>query len=76
MEHLICIPEINTTVMLSGKIFLLTYKCLEKDTINQVCSQRVQQIQDNRERLRQIIESLIFCGRQNIALRGHRDDGS
>lgn len=60
----------------SGKIFLQTYLCPEKDIINQVCSQRVQQIKDNRERLRPIIESLIFCGRQNIALRGHRDDGS
>lgn len=60
----------------SGKIFLRTYLFPGKDIINQVCSQRVQQIKDNRERLRPIIESLIFCGRQNITLRGHRDDGS
>ncbi|KAL4090749.1 hypothetical protein QTP88_025526 [Uroleucon formosanum] len=30
---------------------------------------------ENRERLRPIIETLIFCGQQNIAIRGHRDDG-
>jgi len=29
----------------------------------------------NRKVLGSIIESIIFCGRQNIALRGHRDDG-
>lgn len=52
----------------SGKIFLQTYLCPEKDIINQVCSQRVKQIKEKCERLRPIIESLIFCGRQNIAL--------
>ncbi|XP_065642968.1 52 kDa repressor of the inhibitor of the protein kinase-like [Hydra vulgaris] len=30
---------------------------------------------ENRERLKPTIESIIFLGRQNIALRGHRDDG-
>lgn len=29
----------------------------------------------NRKVLASVIESIIFCGRQNIALRGHRDDG-
>lgn len=32
-------------------------------------------IQENRKRLQPIIESIIFLGRQNIPLRGHRDDG-
>lgn len=33
-------------------------------------------MKENRSRLKPIIERLIFLGRQNIALRGHRDDGS
>ncbi|CAM4775782.1 unnamed protein product [Rotaria magnacalcarata] len=33
------------------------------------------EIKENRARLRPIIETIIFCGKQNIALRGHRDDG-
>lgn len=43
--------------------------------MNQVNNQRLQQIEENRARLKPIIESIIFLGRQNIALRGHRDDG-
>ena len=31
-------------------------------------------IEDNRDKLRPIIKTVIFCGKQNIALRGHRDD--
>lgn len=32
-------------------------------------------MQDNRSRLHPIIETIILCERQNIPLRGHRDDG-
>jgi len=38
-------------------------------------SQRQRQILENRARMRTIIESIIFLGRQNVPLRGHRDDG-
>ncbi len=31
-------------------------------------------IAENREKLKSIAETVIFCGRQGIALRGHRDD--
>jgi len=34
------------------------------------------QITDNRERLKPIIKTLILCSKQNIPLRGHRDDGA
>jgi hypothetical protein len=36
---------------------------------------RKQQILDNRERLVPIIKTIIFHGRKNFALRGHRDEG-
>ena len=32
------------------------------------------QILKNRAKLKPIVEAVILCGRQNIALRGHRDD--
>lgn len=35
----------------------------------------MKQITENRKRLKPIIESIIFLGRQNIPLRGHRDHG-
>jgi len=43
--------------------------------VNQVNSFRFKQVTENRERLKPIIETLILCGKQNIPLRGHRDDG-
>ena len=33
-------------------------------------------IQKNRQMLRSIVETIALCGRQNIALRGHRDSGT
>ncbi|XP_060858893.1 uncharacterized protein LOC132936221 [Metopolophium dirhodum] len=38
-------------------------------------SSRKNQIMKNRELLTPIIEAIILCGRQNIAIRGHRDSG-
>ncbi|XP_028416928.1 uncharacterized protein LOC114541141 [Dendronephthya gigantea] len=35
-----------------------------------------QQIEENRKLLRPIIGAIVLCGRQNIPLRGHRDDSS
>ena len=34
-----------------------------------------QQVEENRNRLKPIVKTVILCGRQNFALRGHRDDG-
>ncbi|KAL4083208.1 hypothetical protein QTP88_028538 [Uroleucon formosanum] len=59
----------------AGKDFLKTYSCPKKQVINQISTHRLEQVKENRERLRPIIETLIFCGQQNIAIRGHRDDG-
>ena len=35
----------------------------------------MKKVAENRKRLKPIIETIIFLGRQNILLRGHRDDG-
>lgn len=43
--------------------------------IKMIDTQRMKEIKENRERLVPIIKSILFLGRQNIALRGHRDDG-
>lgn len=42
----------------------------------QVDSHRETVNRENREKLRPIVGAIILCGRQGIALRGHRDDGS
>ena len=40
----------------------------------QLSKVRTERIAENREKLKSIAETVIFCGRQGIALRGHRDD--
>ncbi|KAJ8928182.1 hypothetical protein NQ314_019244 [Rhamnusium bicolor] len=55
--------------------FIRTYEDSGKEVINILDSRRHEQIKQNRERHRPIIESLIYLGRQNISLRGHRDHG-
>jgi len=40
----------------------------------QVNSQLAKMASENRLRLHSIAATVIFCGRQAIALRGHRDD--
>lgn len=59
----------------SAKNFLKTCYEPHDNIMNQINSQRLHQVQENRQRLKPIIESILFLGRQNIALRGHRDDG-
>ena len=41
-----------------------------------VDSMRVKKIKENQSVLLPIIDAIIFCGRQGVALRGHRDDSS
>lgn len=55
--------------------FLNTFKNPQNEIINILNSNRMKTMTENRERLRPIIESILFLGRQNIALRGHRDQG-
>lgn len=38
-------------------------------------SQQMKEVKENRECLVPIIKSILYLGCQNIALRGHRDDG-
>ena len=62
---------------------LLSYATFEKMMQQKVapidvCMNRASQkiIEDNRRKLIPIIETVILCGRQNFALRGHRDDAT
>ena len=44
--------------------------------INNIVSDKTKSIMEaNRKRLTSIIKTIIFCGHNNISLRGHRDDG-
>ena len=63
----------ENTARLNG--FLETRRNVEAAVSNQLDIQRREKIQKNRTYLRPIIKSVIFCGKQNLPLRGHRDDG-
>lgn len=65
----------NTNLVLQAEEFLSQYEQPEKEVSNMIDSVRKRQILENRERIRPIIETIIFLARQNIPLRGHRDDG-
>lgn len=62
----------TATVRLSHFKLLMEQKSTSIDV--QLDSLRTKQIQENREKLRPIVDAVILCGRQNLAFRGHRDD--
>lgn len=58
-----------------GIDFQKTYLNPETVVINMLDTHRMNQVKENRDRLKPIVETILFLGRQNIAFRGHRDDG-
>lgn len=61
--------------LLIAEDFKHRYQNPDKDIINIINTERINQINENRNRLKPIIETIIFLGRQNISLRGHHDSG-
>ena len=56
---------------------LLSEKTNEKQPIDMILNKQVsKQVTENREKLVPIIKTVLFCARQNIPLRGHRDDAN
>jgi len=53
--------------------FLRTFQNPEKNVANQVDSQRARQVKENCERLEIAYQNVVWLGRQNWALRGHRE---
>lgn len=63
-------------VVLKSKDFITNYENLGKNIINLVNAHRMRTVDENRKRIRPVIQTLLFLTRQYIALRGHRDDGN
>lgn len=59
-----------------GQNFKLIYENKKNDVISEIDKGRKQQQLENRQKLIPIIRAILFCGRQGIAIRGHRDDGN
>lgn len=61
--------------ILKSDDFLKTYNSPNKQIINIIKSKRLELVHENINRLKPIIDTIIFLGRQNIPFRGHRDSG-
>lgn len=62
--------------MEDGQNFKLIYENQKSDVISEIDKGRKIQQLENRQKLIPIIRAVFLCGRQGIALRGHRDQGS
>lgn len=62
--------------VMDGDSFIEIFKNPNIDVINMLDEKRRRQVEENRVRLATIIKTVILLGRQNIPLRGHRDDGN
>ena len=66
----------HKTAVIRSEEFLKTMTHQQPDIqcrLNQAMASRISL---NRQKLHSIFKTLVFCGRQNIALRGHRDDAT
>ncbi|XP_050062925.1 52 kDa repressor of the inhibitor of the protein kinase-like [Aphis gossypii] len=66
----------HQSAILDSENFLNIYSHKELSIIDRLDSERTKQIKSNRNRLVPIIDCVILCGRQELALRGHNDSGS
>lgn len=62
--------------VVASQNFLMVMEGKSMDVVVQMRSQEMKNVEENRKKLVPIIKTIILCGRQNIPLRGHRDDGS
>ena len=64
----------DAVVRAEGFLITMVYKQPDiRHTLNKVMDERIKK---NRLKLTSIFETVLFCGRNNIALRGHRDNAT
>ena len=68
--------EYHKLAMVHADEFLTRMKDPSADILNLIDQTRKKRVEDNRRRIIPVIKTVIFCGRQELPLRGHRDDGS
>ena len=66
--------QLHHAAMLQMDQFKTTAENVEKQVDVMMDTMRKTRINDNREKMKSIFKTVIFCGRQNIALRGHQDN--
>lgn len=68
--------DYHKMTVLRSTHFKDTYENPEKAVNILIETDKLKMIKSNRERLIPIVKTIILCGRENIPLRGHRDDGA
>ena len=66
----------HNDALLQAENFIKMMRFPEKAIASVIESSRVAQIEHNSKVLRSIVSSVIFCGKQNIALRGHMESSA
>lgn len=66
---------ITTNTSIIAQIFLHVYEGKSDDICSQIDKGRKELAVQNRQKLLPIVNTVIICGRQEIALRGHSDSG-
>lgn len=66
--------EYHKTATLRSFEFMKCFEGKQQTIENQLDDQFNKTIEENKKKLIPIIKTIIFCGRYNILLRGHRDD--
>lgn len=67
--------QYHVNAITTAEYFLFNHKHPQNEIINMVSTHRNKQILENRDRLKPIIESIIFLAKQNIPLMGNHDSG-
>lgn len=60
---------------LDAENFFSVFNRQKLDIVSQLDKSLKNQVEENRRLLSPVIKTVIFCGRQGLALRGHRDGG-
>ena len=71
-----CFWQYHKTSVVIADNFVRVTGGQQTDVLSQLDADRLRQIQQNRAKLTSIIKTVIFCGRQELALRGKDDSGS
>lgn len=66
--------EVHKCSLLMASEFKKTMESTSTPIQHQLASATARIVKENRAKLTSIVKTVIFCGQQNIPLRGHRDD--
>jgi hypothetical protein len=68
-------PEYHKLSIICSEEFIKVMENKKSNIANEIDTSRKKQVTENRAILRPIIQTIILCGKQNIALRGNNDSG-